>query len=212
MKFRLQGSAWDEIHRQRFAPLIPAILVLLAACNLSGKPPCPVDDKAFCEFVQELEPLFVAVDADAIMDRAALECCKGDYAWPDQANLPGFAPNALRIRSGAFRGEGGCSTAEEFKAALAQHAPLSIEYLVSASQNFAELRIPMGEFAIMVGTRDPEWFLAVFAQQVSDAWALTAILQIRRTVLDLFPADSFISWPPDLQTPRLPPRVTEGVG
>jgi hypothetical protein len=188
------------------------LLVSLAACNLSEELPCPVDDRSFCGFVQELDTLFIAVDADAILDRAALECCKGDYAWPDEANEPGFDPNAPCIRSGAFRGESGCSTAEEFKEVLARHAPLSIEYLISTSQEFAELRIPTGEYAILVSTRESEWFLVVFADQSSGGWGITAILQVRRAVLDLFPADSFISWPPDMQTPRPPPRVTEGVG
>jgi len=213
--FTLLERLCGLLARARWALIISLFLAfsaLLAACNAVRRPPCPVDDKTFCEFVSEIEPLFAAVDADALLDKTALECCKGDYAWPDETTRPGFDPDAPCIRSGAFRGESGCRTAEEFQEALARHAPLSVEYLVATSPNFAELRIPMSDMAVLVGTRDPEQFLVVFTERDADGWAITAILDIRRAVLDLFPADSFFSWPLDLETPRPPPRATQGLG
>jgi len=213
----LMASRSQRVHlmRSRWMPIMSLFLVvtvLPAACNRIGMPPCPAEDKSFCGFVSELEPLFVAVDTDALLDRTTFECCTGGYAWPDEATRPGFDPGAPCIRSGAFRGESGCRTAEEFREALARLAPLSIEYLIVTSPNFAELRIPMSEWAVLVGTREPEQCLVVFSERGADGWAITAILDIRRAVPDLFPADSFFSRPLDLETPRPPPRVTEGVG
>jgi hypothetical protein len=95
---------------------------------------------------------------------------------------------------------------------LVRHAPLSVDYLVYTAENFPGLRFELGEVAILIGTNDPEWFLVVFALPDRESWQIVAVLQVRRTVLNTFPEDAFVSWPPELSTPNPPPRVTQGMG
>jgi len=189
-----------------------ALGALLTACGFLGGSKCPIEDQSFCEFVRELEPLIAASDTDALLDRTALLCCKKDYAGPDEAGSPGFEPDEPCVRSGVFRGEGACLTADQFRGLLVRHAPLSVDYLVYTAENFPGLRFELGELAILARTNDPEWFILVFGLPDQESWQVVAVLQVRRTVLNAFPEDAFVSWPPDLRTPNLPPRVTQGVG
>ena len=193
-------------------PFPLALAALLAGCRFLGGSKCPIEDESFCEFVRELEPLIAASDSDSLLDRTALLCCKGDYAWPDEASTPGFDPNQPCVRSGVFRGEGACLSADQFRGLLTRHTPLAVDYLVYTGENFPGLRFELGEVAILIGTNDPEWFFVVFAFPDQQSWRIEAVLQVRRAVLNTFPAESFISWPPELSTPRPPPRVTQGLG
>ncbi len=198
--------------KRRIFPLSLALAGLLAGCGFLGGSKCPIQDESFCEFVRELEPLIAASDTDALLDRTALLCCKEDYAGPDEAGSPGFEPDQPCVRSGVYRGEGTCLTADQFNGLLVRHAPLSVDWLVYTPENFAGLRIDMGELAILISTNDPEWFLVTFAIRNPESWQIASVHQVRRAVLDTFPADAFVSWPPDLRTPKPPPRATRGVG
>jgi hypothetical protein len=182
--------------------LVLAFSAVLAACDLASGSSCPIDDSSFCEFVEELEPLLRQTNSGAVWDRTALECCKGDFAWPGEEVID---PQARCIRSGAFRGEGTCLTDEQFQEFLIRHAPLSVDHLVYTADVFSDLRIDMGETAILVSTGDPEWFLVVFAEEDSGEWQVTAILQVSRASMVQFPDSAFVSWPADLQTPNPPP-------
>jgi hypothetical protein len=189
-----------------------ALAALLTGCGFLGGSKCPIEDESFCEFVRELEPLIAASDTDALLDRTSLLCCKRDYAGPDEAGSPGFDPDQPCVRSGVYRGEGACLTADQFNGLLSRHAPLSVDHLVYTPENFAGLRIDMGELAILISTNDPEWFLVIFSLESQQYWQIVAVHQIRRAVLDPIPTEAFVSWPPELETPKLPPRVTQGVG
>ena len=193
--------------------LLPLVFAaLLTGCGLLGASKCPIEDQSFCEFVRELEPLIAASDTDALLSRTSLLCCKKDYAGPDEAAGPGFEPDEPCVRSGVFRGEGACLTADQFRGLLVRHAPLSVDYLVYTAENFPGLRFELGEVAILISTNDPEWFLLVFGLPDQESWQVVAVLQVRRTVLNTFPEDAFVSWPPELRTPNPPPRVTQGMG
>ncbi|MFV2045029.1 MAG: hypothetical protein ACC700_17555 [Anaerolineales bacterium] len=189
--------------------LVFAFSTLLGACDLVRESSCPIDDRSFCEFVEEIEPLVEDLDSNAVLDRTALKCCKGDFAWPDEA---GYDPQAECIRSGVFLGEGSCLTKEQFRRFLVRQAPLSVDYLVYTADVFSELRIDMAETAILVSTGDPEWFLVIFALEDSGEWRITAMLHIRRAALSRFPNGTFVSWPPDLEAPNPPlgPRGSVG--
>ena len=52
----------------------------------------------------------------------------------------------------------------------------------------------------------------LFGLPDQESWQVVAVLQVRRTVLNTFPEDAFVSWPPELRTPNPPPRVTQGMG
>ena len=210
------GRGWitprGGVDRRGFMKRIPIYLlvlvcaVVLGACNGTAESPCPIDDVSFCEFVEEIEPILEGLDSDAVFDRTALECCKGDFAWPDET---GFDPDAPCVRSGAFRGEGSCLTKEEFRDFLVRHAPLSVDHLVHTSDVFSELRIEMGDTAILMSTADPDWYLVVFVSEDAGEQSITGILQVNRSTLAQFPEDAFVSWPPDLQPPNPAPG---GVG
>lgn len=181
------------------ALLVLLLSALLAACDLLPGASCPIGDKSFCRFVEKIESDVEGLDSAAVLNRTALECCKGDFAWPDEES---YDPQALCVRSGAYRGESSCLTDDEFDDFLSRHAPLSVDYLVDTQQGFSELSIDMGDTAILVSTGDPDWFLVIFADQPEGEWQITAILQVRRTVLAEFPDNAFVSWPPDLQPPN----------
>ena len=189
--------------------LLLVFSAVLAACNLLGGPSCPVDDERICDFVEELEPLIESLDSDAIWERAALECCKGDFAWPDEEVVD---PEAPCIRSGAYRGESTCLTDEEFWNSMVRQAPLSVDYLVRTHNTFSDLTIDMSNTAILVSTGDPEWFLVFFVETVFGEWRVTAVLQVSREALSQFDDAAFESWPLDLETPNLPPGASGGVG
>ena len=198
--------------RRTWFTLPLALAALLTGCGFFGGSECPIEDQNFCKFVRELEPLIAASDTDALLDRTALLCCKKDYAGPDEAGSPGFEPDEPCVRSGVFRGEGACLTADQFRGLLVRHAPLSVDYLVYTAENFPGLRFELGELAILISTNDPEWFLLVFGLPDQESWQVVAVLQVRRTVLNTFPNEAFVSWPPELRAPNPPPRVTQGMG
>lgn len=192
--------------------LLLGFATLLAACVLIGGRACPVDDKSFCEFAEVLEPFIESADAEAIQEHATFICCKGDYVFPDAASRPGFDPDELCLRSGAFRGAGACLTEAQLEDFLFRFAPLSIDHLIYTTEVFSELDIEMAEMAVLVSTNDPEWFLVIIPKSDSDGWSISAIIQISRSELDRFPEDVFVSWPIDAQNPNPIPRATRGVG
>jgi hypothetical protein len=200
----------DTQHTLRVASgfLALALSALFAGCGLLDRSPCPVHDKSYCEFVRELEPLIASLDSDAILDRTAMVCCKGDYAWPDEAGSPGFDPSQPCVRAGVFLGEGACLTADQFSATLVRLAPLSIDHLVHTAENLPGLHVEGDELAILVSTGDPDWFLTLFTLSDSGTRKISAVIQVRRAVLERFPAESFIAWPPGQGTPKPPPQPT----
>ena len=202
------GRKPDHFRRLALGLLTVALSAFSAGCRVSDASLCPVEDESLCEFVRELEPLVTSLNTSAILDRTAMVCCKGDHAWPDEAASPGFDPTQPCVRAGVYLGEGACLTAEQFTAELVRLGPLSIDHLVYTAESFPGLHVEMAEAAILVSTGDPEWFLTLFTQEDTGRWQITAVIRVRRAVLERFPPNAFLSWPPGLETPKPPPRPT----